>query len=564
MDVPRNKYRADAVAIGGLLERPFARSLPMQSATSLAPSGGESEVSSTNFQFERIISAGATHSRVEGQSVRGVLTTRAMAAAEDLNLLDVIRAEKLVAYLSTEHLGDQLAGPRVDLGGVLISGLRVGDSVLRVHLDLSLLNNDNRFPAEPPSFQKGLWNKVGQKVDPDEHSLQCSLVKAIEVIRGELPGKVIGPNIIEIPNFGRMYLAELLLSRDLYELTMIRFELDSTVQGDISIAAARVGSTFGTTGSDYLKTSNDKVVGEIAIIHKPFDVSRSESLKMSQQERTAAFIRLLKATALERPIIGGDALKAIEDSETPLNPLDHSDEDHCSPEEQSAFGGAFKRLLERGVDWTPIQHAASQLRKQVAAKKRQRHKVQEETRSLPTTVPIIVDDIRAGGLVRLNYLCVETDTPKAGWALNISDSSLPFLLLSLAGVILHPFDALVFDTPLSIENLFLTLEEKLGFDVAIGNVWLPASIFKEKVDPGSVFRVDSSLFQRAYSLREMSVNIGTDALDVSWASLFDQLRDLPPPQFSNLETEAFSQWSERQIADASEPGRKNALGEGEL
>jgi hypothetical protein len=562
--MPRKNYRADATAIGGFLERPIARSLPVQSATSLAPSGGEGEVSSTNFQFERIISAVATRSRVEGRSVRGLLTTRAMAAVEDLNVLDVIRAEELVAYVSTEHSGEQLAGPRVDLGGALISGLRIGDSVLRVHLDLNLLSNGNRFPSQPHFFQKGLWNKVSQKFDPDGRFLQCSLVKAIEVIRGELPGRVVGPNVIEIPNFGRVYLAELLLSRDVYELTMVGFELGPTVIGDISIAAVRVGSPFGTAVSEYLKTSSDKVVGEIATIHKSFDVSRSESLKMSQQERTATFIRLLKATALERPIIGDDVLRKIEDSETPLNPLDQSDEDYCSPEDRFAFGAAFRRLLERGINWTPIQDAASHLRKELAVQKSNRLKAEEQTRWLPTTVPIIVDDIRAGGLVRLNYLCVETDAPKPGWALNISDSSLPFLLLGLAGVILHPFDALVFDTPLRIENLFQTLEERLGFDVAIGNVWLPNSIFKEKADPGSVFRVDSSLFQRAYSLREMSVNIGTDALDFSWSSLFDQLRNLPPPQFSTLETEAFSQWSERQIADASEPGRKNALGEGEL
>ena len=240
-------FHANANAIGGLIERPFAKNIPVQSPTSLSPSGGADEAATSNFQFEQIISARSTRSRVEGSFIDGLPTTRAMATVEGLNVLDTIRADELVAYISSVHPAQYPDVPRIDLSRTVISGLRVGEAILRVHLDLGVLNNGDgkRFPKRPYLFEKSLWKKADKKFDPDKGALVCTLVEKVEIVRGKLSGKIVDTNIIEIPNIGRVHLAEFLVSGNSYELIMMRLELGCPVQGNSSASATQVNGTGG-------------------------------------------------------------------------------------------------------------------------------------------------------------------------------------------------------------------------------------------------------------------------------------------------------------------------------
>ncbi len=245
--LPTHYFHANATGIGGFIERPFKKDIPVQSPTALSPSGGSDEASTTNFQFEKIMSARMTRTRVEGHYTGTYPTTRATAIVEDLNVLEVIRAEELVAYISTQHPGEEPNVPKIDFGLTAINGLRVGDSILRVHLDLERLTvgDRKRFPKKAPLFEKEVWDRAGKKkeFDPEKGFLQCSLVEEIEVIRGKKPD--IEGNIITIPDVGRVYLAELLVSGDTYELIMMRLELGCTNVADSSNAVAKVNGKPG-------------------------------------------------------------------------------------------------------------------------------------------------------------------------------------------------------------------------------------------------------------------------------------------------------------------------------
>jgi hypothetical protein len=240
-------FHANASAIGGFIERPFVKNIPVQSPTSLSPSGGADEAATTNFQFEKIISAHSTRSRVEGNFVGGLPTTRALATVEGLNVLDTIRADELVGYISTEHPAQDPDVPRVDLSRTAINGLRIGEAILRVHLDLGFLNTGNgkRFPKRPYLFEKSLWKKADKKFDPDKGALVCTLVEKIEVVRGKLAAKIVDTNIIEVPNIGRIHLAEFIVSGNSYELIMMRLELGCPVQGQSSMVAPVVNGKGG-------------------------------------------------------------------------------------------------------------------------------------------------------------------------------------------------------------------------------------------------------------------------------------------------------------------------------
>jgi len=49
----RTYFRADATAIGGYIERPFAKNIPVQAPTALSPSGGADEASTTHFELKK-------------------------------------------------------------------------------------------------------------------------------------------------------------------------------------------------------------------------------------------------------------------------------------------------------------------------------------------------------------------------------------------------------------------------------------------------------------------------------------------------------------------------------
>ena len=240
-------FHANASAIGGYIERPFSKIIPVQSPASLSPSGGADEAATSNFQFEKIMSAHATRARVEGSYIAGFPTTRAMAAVEGLNVLDTIRADELVAYISSVHPAEDPDVPTIDLNRTAINGLRIGEAILRVHLDLEVLSNGNgkRFPKRPYLLEKSLWKRADKKFDPDKGFLQCTLVDKIEVVRGKLAAKIVESNIIEIPNIGRLHLAEFLVSGNSYELIMMRLELGCPVIGQSSASATKVNGTGG-------------------------------------------------------------------------------------------------------------------------------------------------------------------------------------------------------------------------------------------------------------------------------------------------------------------------------
>ena len=237
-------FHADATAIGGHIEKPFVKNVPVQSPVSLAPVGGVTDGNGPRFEFENVVSVEATRTRVEGHMLGGLATTRMIAQVDQLNVLDRVRAGQLLAYISTEHPGKDPHVPRVNFGRTSITNLRVDDAQLEVILDLNLLNcgngNGKGFPKKPHVQDKKLWKRVDQKFNEKNGHLQCSLVKKINVVQGKLPGKLVRPNILEIPDFGRVHLAELIVSYHSFQLIMLRFELGCPTVGAMSASAGKV------------------------------------------------------------------------------------------------------------------------------------------------------------------------------------------------------------------------------------------------------------------------------------------------------------------------------------
>jgi hypothetical protein len=274
-------HHADGVALGGHIERPFEELIPVPASLSLPPGGGHVTSSPGGFQYREIVSYTAAHLQVSGSSVTkdGPWTTLVTASVEGLNLLNVVTADRVVARISTEHPAEGYH-PKVSFVGTQFEGLRIGGCDVTVDLDLDfcktgpvdgypqvatiddpgLLDRVNRQRAafiEEKRRQEGLGGKIRDFVtrhaydySDGRHQLSghilCSLVNQITVDEKEkkCPGTQLG-HIIDLPNVGKLYLAELTVSNGYYQLIMLRSELGCPVDGGTSVVTARINGSTG-------------------------------------------------------------------------------------------------------------------------------------------------------------------------------------------------------------------------------------------------------------------------------------------------------------------------------
>jgi hypothetical protein len=276
-------YHADASAIGGRIERPFEQVVPVQAPLSLPAVGGYATARSEDFRFQGILSFQAAQTQVAGSlnERNGSWTTVVSTALEGLNILNVVTADRVVAQISTEH-PRQGYTPKVSFVGTQFVNLRIGGRKIEPVIDLGFCDPDdaNEYPKQPciqnPAFLKKVgelhrrmrseqegtaspvWSRyrdwlqlryplpqsdpnLGEALNQERGMVLCSLVQKIE---GDCPGKSFG-HVLVIPDFGKVFLGELLLDHNSFHLIMVRLELGCPVQGVIG------GGDTRTNGSTY-------------------------------------------------------------------------------------------------------------------------------------------------------------------------------------------------------------------------------------------------------------------------------------------------------------------------
>jgi hypothetical protein len=263
-------FQCDASSLGGFIEKPFQKHLPLQAAVSLPSVGGHVTNRSEAFDFEGIISCRASYTRASGRHAAGgnAASVTVTSVIEGLNILEIVKAERVVAQVTAEYSKDG-GFPRVSFAGSHFDGLSIG------HADASLAFNPGllgvatgskgaRVPLTPALFQetgrqqaakliksakaeadKDLtrwltdrysWMESGRDLGKDGFLL-CSLVDGVG---GPIPGRSFG-HVVEVPDFGRVFLGELIVSPPLFRVSMIRVELGCTVQGGGNASAAAIG-----------------------------------------------------------------------------------------------------------------------------------------------------------------------------------------------------------------------------------------------------------------------------------------------------------------------------------
>jgi hypothetical protein len=282
-------HHADGVALGGHIEQPFDELIPVQSSLSLPAVGGHAEIRSEDFGYRELISYKAAYTEVSGIAVtrNGPWKTFVKTAIEGLNVLDIVTADRVVAHIFTEHPAEGYH-PKVSFEGTAFENLRIDGCDVTPQLNLEMcrqnevdgrpqgacildedflrrvnrqrsvfIEEQERHEKEQRQKDETLRDKISDFISRHAHDYSdrrhersghvlCSLVNEITVDEGQdkFPGRKLG-HICHIPNFGKLYLAELVVTHGEFQLIMLRFELGCPVVGKTSALTARINGVSG-------------------------------------------------------------------------------------------------------------------------------------------------------------------------------------------------------------------------------------------------------------------------------------------------------------------------------
>jgi len=246
-------FHATGLALSGSFTRPIARDIEVQAPTVLPTIGGYGNARVENFRLDHHVQFKAGYSHVTGSKYqkddKEFYATLVTATVEGLNFFDVVTAERVVVRVSAYHLLPDDESHFSFLGST-IENLKIGGYPVEIehndrliaHLDTlekvkKELETDKEFKkmAEDP-FHSGTPTKLSE----GHGEILCSLVKQIKT---KAPGVTVEGHALVVPNFGRIYLAEALLSSCKRTVSMLRFELGSPVAGTAIVGQ---GSGNGT------------------------------------------------------------------------------------------------------------------------------------------------------------------------------------------------------------------------------------------------------------------------------------------------------------------------------
>jgi len=319
-------FHAEAHALSGKLQLPFEQQIKKQAFVKLE---GESErlllegdqkplsekkaqenylsQHSKNYRLEGIISYTAAHTQVSGHRSKKdprAFVTLATSSVENLNVLNVVTADRVVGQISTTHFPNQYS-PQVTFLGTHFENLRiarhktepvvnlafagdrpVGEKAFYPTRETSLMTSiENQYKRLRDAVKglkrehretmrldvrdswlsrhydgfsefnyEGLQDSAAKAAAPNGpkwDGVTCSLVEHIEIediaINKKDGDRILIPSparclghVIHVPDFGTIFLAELKVNHNSFHLTMIRLELGCIADGSASIATCNV------------------------------------------------------------------------------------------------------------------------------------------------------------------------------------------------------------------------------------------------------------------------------------------------------------------------------------
>lgn len=222
-------FHAEGHALSGEFRHPGRSLIEAQASVSLPTIGGHARAHVDHYFHSDFVSFRTAHTEVTGRWVdeETVLTT-ATSIIEDLSILQIVTADRIVSRLTSTHKRGDPEGHIVAVGSDF-HNLRVHGQELKVTLRHKLLTDSKTFER----LRKAVASDKDAVID--DGVAICSLVERIDT---DLPGVDPRKHIFRVPNFGKIALAEVFAEHGRRVLTMIRLELGSPHVADLTVTEA--------------------------------------------------------------------------------------------------------------------------------------------------------------------------------------------------------------------------------------------------------------------------------------------------------------------------------------
>src|ERR1700730_314740 len=285
--IREHKYHAEASAVHGELKLPYPAKIERQAHAQIKPEGGYESQQGKPFRIEGIVSYSAAHTQAAGhledqtkKPGRG-FKSLSTSLVENLNILNVVTADRVVAQISTEHPLYEEDGhvPSVTFLGSQFYNLRIGGFPVEVELDLDLLDPKEHSCKIPftknDAFLKRLADRFkifrdgGSEICADLKKLygsdpvttdgtESTVYSLVKSIKTSAPWQPIG-NVFDIPDFGQVHLGvvriyhsdleEGIPKTTLIEIDMIEVNMGCIASGTVAcVSGKNNGSSIPPTG----------------------------------------------------------------------------------------------------------------------------------------------------------------------------------------------------------------------------------------------------------------------------------------------------------------------------
>jgi hypothetical protein len=267
-----HNYHAEASVLEGHLRLPLEQEIKPQAYAKLPEQGGYFSQNLENYNLGKAISFRSAHTQVAGNldpKLDKGWATLVTTVIEDLNVLEVLTADRVVGQIAVEH---PLVGyvPSIYFLGTRFENLRIAGHPVKLDLNLDILgarpSSDTSY-AQDEGVKAGVLkqykNILAQKdLPPELHQrynqlsstlgspaeIECSLVNQAD---GAYPGHCFG-HVIKVPGFGTITLAKVRLHHEHFKpgtgvpekttvhLTMVDMKLGCSIEGNPQAAALSI------------------------------------------------------------------------------------------------------------------------------------------------------------------------------------------------------------------------------------------------------------------------------------------------------------------------------------
>jgi len=226
--MPSFAYHAQALGFAATLTRPYNAVVPSQASVALSQSGGEGSVLVSAFNWNNLFTFDEARSYVTGSRSpgdNGNYNTLATTVISNLNILNMLHADLVVARITSTHVPGEPEG-RITFTGSMFRNLTVGGVPIGFQLDdrpFSNMSTYDDFSNNGGTDLPNVWYDARQQL------ATASLISEIDCPIGNVDGFS-----INIPDFGTIYLGQVIIKPGFRRLSMIRMELGSPYAGTVT------------------------------------------------------------------------------------------------------------------------------------------------------------------------------------------------------------------------------------------------------------------------------------------------------------------------------------------